>query len=290
MKIALCLSGQSRTVDTRGIKIEFLESIVGFQENILAPNDIDVFIHTWSTDDSVRHKKELENNFHPKKIIIEKSIFPNYKLPVFKKPSHWYQDYNFDLKLQAMSSRWDSQKKVNLLRKEYQKESGTKYDFIISCRFDLIYYQPFPWDLMNPELYYFSNWHAPWNPKHLVPGYNDPWFISGPELTDIYSTIFDDLHKNWADDSKYEIYLTKDRKMSKEDKFSAHIIIRWHFLNKGLIEKERFIGVEHETWNLVRKSRILINPWWKCPWDTKRPFNPNSSNRYNSYLGMLEND
>ena len=287
MKIALCLFGQSRTVDTRGIKIEFLESIAGFQENILGLNDVDVFIHTWSTDDDDQHKKDLEANFHPKKIIIEKSIFPNYEIPEITLPPSWNQRYNFDTKLQAVSSRWDSQKKVNGLRDSYQKESGVKYDFIISSRFDVVFYSGFPFDLMNPEEYYFSNWHAPWNPDHLVPGYNDPWFVSGPELTDVYSSIFDDLHKNWADNSEYENYLIKDRNMSIEDKFSAHIIIRWHFLNKGLIDRERFIGVEYETWNLTKRSHVSKNPWWKCPWDIKKPFNPNSSKKYNSYLGII---
>jgi hypothetical protein len=279
MKIALCLSGQSKNTDSRGLEIDYKMALKTHKKFIIDSNDVDVFIHTWKSDNK-NHKKRLIQDYSPKKILIEEPIFPNYRIPLFRKKPNWAQQYSYETKLQALSSRWDSQKKVNQLRKDYQKQTNVEYDFIISCRFDLLYYKAFPWKLMNREHYYFSNWHANWDPKHAVPGYNDPYFISGEHLTDIYSSIFDNLHDNWNDDSDFENYICNKLNRSLEDKFSAHTIIRWQFLNEGVVGYERFVGVEHETWNLVRKSHILSNPWWKCPWDVSIPFNPNNNTKY----------
>ena len=76
-------------------------------------------------------------------------------------------------------SRWDSQKKCNDAKIQFETLSGTKYDFVVSCRFDLLFYQPFPFEKMSPENYYVSNWHAFWKPEDLFYGYQDCWFVSG---------------------------------------------------------------------------------------------------------------
>lgn len=284
-KIAICLSGQSQNVDSRGIQIDYTNSLDSFKNNILNSADVDIFIHTWSSKkDTPSLQSRLISDYSPTKIILEEPIFPNYNIPNIQKPPTWAQQYDFKTKLQVLSSRWDSQKKVNDLRIFHQKANKISYDFIMCSRFDMIYYEPFPWDLMNPGNYYFTNWHANWS-SDGVPGYNDPYFISNNYLTNIYSSIFDDLHKNWATNSSFENYICKELKRKIEDKFSAHTIIRWKFLNEGYINKERFIGIEHKTWNLNRKSHIMKNPWWTCPWNTQIPFDPNSVQGYNQRTG-----
>ena len=275
MKIALCLSGQSRKVDTRGIKIDWTDALPYFRKNLLDLHEIDIFIHTWDNPGDNELKSDLIRDFSPAGIKIEKSIFPNYDVERLNLNIPFDKGhYTGSTGIQAAMSRWDSQQKSNEIRKRFQEETGDSYDFILCCRFDLLLYSPFPFDKMNPAHYYVSNWHAFWNPEDRFYGYQDCWFISGDENTNVHCDLFDDLINYWQDDSDLSSYCINFLKQKQSVKFSSHVLSRWHMLNKGLISNERYYGVEYETWSLSRKKDIKKNPHWTVPWGAHKIFNP----------------
>ena len=99
MKVALCLSGQPRVVDTGFHKIK---------QSILDGNDVDVFIHTWFDSDNLSTNSvipgknhtldslainKLEKYYNPKKILVEK-------------PKKWKRDYGFTDKCFTNAWTW----------------------------------------------------------------------------------------------------------------------------------------------------------------------------------------
>ena len=55
---------------------------------------------------------------------------------------------------------------------------------------------------------------------------------------------------------------------------SNHALSRWHVAKELGVKRERFIGCEYNTWNLIRKHPNRNNPHWSCPWNLMEPFNP----------------
>ena len=127
---------------------------------------------------------------------------------------------------------------------------------------------------MNPSDYYVSNWHTFWSRQDRFYGYQDCWFVSGEENTNVYCSLYDSLMDYWKKDSELVSYCVNFLKQDPSVKFSSHVLCRWHMLNNGLISRERFYGVEYDSWSLIRKKEIKTNPHWKVPWGTQHIFNP----------------
>ena len=275
MRVALCLYGHSRTTDSRGLKIDWAEAVPYFKKNLIDLHDVDVFIHTWGDPLNEELRQDLVRDFAPAAIQIEKSIFPNYDVSSLNLDISFYSGIREGSKrVQAAMSRWDSQKKSNDIKMHFEKQNDIKYDFVVSCRFDLLLYQPFPFGKMAPENYYVSNWHAFWKPEDRFYGYQDCWFVSGNKNTNIYCSMFDNLLDYWQDNSDLADYCVNFLKKDNSTKFSSHVISRWHMINKGLISFERFYGVEYDTWSLLRKRGVKNNPHWDVPWGSSSIFNP----------------
>jgi len=139
MKIALCLSGQARFLETC-----FYESM---KPNIIDDLNPDVFIHTWDTSDMIGQHFTNGNEFpmgdkispdlmeimidiyQPKKYIIEpQKYFESNK---------WNNRLMPSIKSDHLYSMFYSIKESNKLKKQYEHENNFTYDWVIRIRFDM---------------------------------------------------------------------------------------------------------------------------------------------------------
>ena len=138
MKIAVIFGGQLRT------GVETSKSILNFLGEYLP--DCDFFVHTW---DITTYKRgdyhgshsptfdwdsiKLDINYFNKFIEIYKPI--KYELEPFLEFRKNVEDKHTLNGTHWMYSFW----KVNELKKQYEKENGFKYDYVIKVRGDLIF-------------------------------------------------------------------------------------------------------------------------------------------------------
>lgn len=156
MKVALCLSGQPRCA---------LKTFPYILENIIKPNNADVFIHmNWDNENLYIDKSHADNGncllekdidlkiielYKPIKYLIEKpknSFNPNIKIPPkrlenFKKMNHskqWTDEVHCKHMIKNMISMYYSIFKSNELKQTYANENGFVYDYVIRLRFDAL--------------------------------------------------------------------------------------------------------------------------------------------------------
>lgn len=152
MKVALCISGQARSVK---------ENFENIRKNLIVPNNADVFVHTWYDEKDVglrfNGKDKEEKGFVNKAILkpdTKESIGAKYKpilmtvqnqvefLPIEhrelrhddeKNPyrNRWYIQPQFCL------SMFFSIMECNNLKTSYELENNFIYDAVIRARFDL---------------------------------------------------------------------------------------------------------------------------------------------------------
>ena len=127
MKIALCYSGLIRFYE---------ESYQSQLNNLIIPNDCDIFIYTTNLVDHSSHIKDTSKFKHQ---VI--SVY-NLKSKLLKfygsrvKKIKIDEDKKKDKRLYGQAQQ-TLVHKCNELRKEYEKEMNIKYDYIIRIRFDL---------------------------------------------------------------------------------------------------------------------------------------------------------
>jgi len=181
MKIALCLSGQSRIISLA------LDSL---QSDLIEPNQCDVFIHTWYNKNKERiendHDSELYSNDYtillqqlkPKSILIEEQIdFTNYyKIP----------DWCCNCTAQKTQSMFYSIKQSNELKKQYEIKNNFQYDYVIRCRLDC-------WFRSSLNVSVFDKNHIHASNKVHGSGLNDFFAIGNSKNMDKYSSVFDNL-------------------------------------------------------------------------------------------------
>lgn len=159
MRVALCISGQSRFVS------EIFPSI---ERNVILPNNADVFLHTWVADTTAPYKKGGQWNkqrlaekahetaiklYKPKTYLIENDIsFKNSKNNWAKSIDKYYHVYEegYDKYLnKAMYSMWYSIMKSNELKEKYRLENDIHYDAVIRCRMDVDFQMPIICDQLD---------------------------------------------------------------------------------------------------------------------------------------------
>ena len=126
MKTAVCFSGLVGS--TKGKSQELIGdfnscfeiSSALYRKHILDKNDVDVFVHSWSTGT----KDEILEAYKPKKHIIEKQI-------VFDTPDYEILKETPEIRKQTHYSLWYSRKMATQLKSEYEKEHGFKYDCVM---------------------------------------------------------------------------------------------------------------------------------------------------------------
>ena len=180
MKIAFCLVGIVGAVENKHGQGQPIDYRIGHHfhnKHIFEPNkdhDIDVFIHSWSTD----FKDELVEIYKPKKYLIENQID-------FKQSN---------LRQNSIKSRWYSTKKSIELKSQYENENNFKYDFVMVYRFDHIFLKDLTFSDFDSNFFYASH-RDDCSSNHCrclkMKRFYDAWFFSNSADMDKFSTLYD---------------------------------------------------------------------------------------------------
>ena len=190
MKLAVCLSGHLR---------KFEETFATLHNHLLSHFDCDIFIHTWDrmgytsrykgdsrSDDTSKYITAATNLYKPKKIVVESSSFVDelirqgndYAPHLRNEPKHVGHMASMFYKIYA----------ANELRKLYERETNTNYDWVIRCRPDLIFHgnMQMPGEKVPSRVYI---------PKHLSGAgwYSDQFAVALPNDMDLYCSFFFNL-------------------------------------------------------------------------------------------------
>jgi len=228
-KIAVCLYGNvghssfasTRTARTKEELIaesntatkNFLPSFHSLKNKILDPYGADVFIHSWSKN----FESEIVDHYSPRKYeILPQADFKinleEYGIKGNEMATWDITDstrFSYDALLPSRktvdnileelprlafrtSSRWWSNKRVLELKKEYEKENGFKYDFVLLNRFDNAFRIPPPFENLSTDKIYASRRTGRIDVEHALFDY---WFLGGSEIMDKFGNLYDNKHK-----------------------------------------------------------------------------------------------
>lgn len=209
MKVALCLSGQPRSIDS---------GFYALNESILKHNDVDVFIHTWfdennfSTNSVIPGREEnvvdpnsidkLQKYYSPKKMLVEL-------------PKKWEEKYEFTDLCFIKAWTWalevrsgiDSAKEYicntansmfysimmsNKIKNEYSELNNIKYDLVIRNRIDYSPHMELKFDEMFTDEFEDNVliYHDLYQPNDMIAD----WFAMGrPNAMNIYSGVYNNI-------------------------------------------------------------------------------------------------
>lgn len=192
MKIALCLSGQARCV-----KQTYWASI---KPNILDLGNVDVFIHTWTLDESQIGKHFLAAGVHPvgepiEADLIEKTLQLYNPAKFITEPQREFPAMPYEprhmpgFRSELVYSMFYSIYRSNLLKVEYEQEMGITYDWVIRSRFDIAT----PSGPLLLSKLDNANLYIPTGGFDTIGGYLDSLAYSNSYNMDIYSDTFNHL-------------------------------------------------------------------------------------------------
>jgi hypothetical protein len=188
MKVALCLSGQARFLETC-----FYESM---KPNIIDNLNPDVFIHTWDVSDRIGQHflngngftmgekipsnlmETMLNLYQPKQHVIEpQKLFESNK---------WSSRLMPSIKSDHLYSMFYSIHESNKLKKQYEYKNNFTYDWVIRIRFDMAIPSG-PLNLSKLDNNYL--WVAT-GCFDNINGYLDSLGYSNSQIMDTYSDTF----------------------------------------------------------------------------------------------------
>lgn len=189
MKIAVCISGQSRTWRTA---IDNIKSYF----NIGA--EVDYFIHTWDTN-TYRNSNEIVTQKKDYKIVgnEEEEIKTAFNPVLFESDEYTFENYGRNwqaLFYSFMKSVW--------LKKQYEIKNDFVYDIVVKTRFDINFYQdgfakpPIPFKKfylhkINPlTAYTVNNTFGRFPTEFNYPSFDDVFFYSDSTTMDIISNLY----------------------------------------------------------------------------------------------------
>jgi hypothetical protein len=150
MKTCLLLSGLPRFVD-RGL--------AGILNNLIIPNNPDVFIHTWlepGTNPGL--ERFIIDRFQPKKVLMERQRpFVNTHMVLDRMMASHGRSYPRDKFVEMVYSSWYSIQQANLLKEQYRLEHNINYDYTIRARFDIGYSHLVDCKMYDKNKIYISN-------------------------------------------------------------------------------------------------------------------------------------
>jgi len=177
MKIALCLSGQARSVEA------------GYQfhkKNILDGNDVTVFFHTWASEDNP-YAKALEL-YEPENWTVEKSLdvdLSKYTRTPPPSPNWKVKDGRMSTYAQLYAIE-----RCNSMKCIYEQEHEMTFDWVIRSRFDFAINARIPFDELDNSKLHIPN-------CRMVPTRdfgNDQFAFSSSENMDDYAAAY-----HWID-------------------------------------------------------------------------------------------
>jgi hypothetical protein len=202
MRVALCISGQPRKA---------LETYLSIYENIIKPNNADVFLHMhYDKENSYIEKLHLDKGicvlekdidekiielYQPVKYIIETPRNfqkPNFQIP--EKRAQGIQSMNQHRNLsmeesrkhcvKQMTSMYYSIYKCNELKELYANENGILYDYVIRVRFDFVPHQPLVCSQLDPH---FIHYVEMGQPDQLI---SDWLNIGSNTIMNVYASLY----------------------------------------------------------------------------------------------------
>ena len=207
VKVALCLSGQPRRA---------LDTFTNIYENIIKPNNADVFIHMHYDKTKLHIEKNHMDNgkctlepelddqlielYKPIKFLIESPrnfkkpncIIPENRLKNVKNMNlhkNFTDDECTNHFIKQLTSMYYSIYKCNELKEVYANEQGIVYDYVIRIRFDFLPKQPFICQQLDPNYIHYLELGQPDN---LI----SDWFNVGSNLImNIYASLY--LHMDY---------------------------------------------------------------------------------------------
>lgn len=260
MKVAICLYGsagyQAKLANENSEKIPLsidvpLKSLI---TKIKEPNKADIYIHSWSKDRQDEIIKILNPNSY---------IFENHK--IFDKKDSYRN---------AVKSRFYSQNNSSLLMRNSESKYNLKYDFVLTCRLDLIWFTNFSFGNLDNKKFYASNWNTsqpnlkakkdisndynnlgPYDRSNFNKGvgFMEHWFLSNSDNISDFTNMSNNLSKlnktNWLNNFKAR------RKIKNKNSFSPHHLT---FLQAKKLNLEiEYIKFRGDDYDLFRR---YINP------------------------------
>lgn len=229
MRIALCFSGQPRSVETGWESLKV----------IFEKNEIDVFVHTWWDDKYLDEGLEAsysgnENNIHKNTLKVIEDLYnpvsmivdpPKEKFDVdLNLRKERIQNYGEDHVAYNFTSQFWSMKQSNDLKKEFENKMGFLYDVVIRARFDLYIdtfinfqeqaidkntiYIPSRWDyLYSSELgddYRMYYGGKDWEQylRYSNYGVPDVFYFGSSKCSDVWSSLYDNVDMMLKDNLK----------------------------------------------------------------------------------------
>lgn len=214
MKIALCLHGLVGSITGKHCSLlggsdEVLRKSYEHNKKLLLDKDIDVFVHSWSTECT----NDILSLYNPKKCVIEPQI-------QFEVPDYIKSDYK---RAFAHLSRWYSFKKAVELKTSYESGMNFTYDLVLVQRFDLCWNVSIDFNTFSPlKLTVGTGPHL-----NTSREWQDQWFIANSENINKLASLYDMI----------PVYMGPDGAFTSNKQYagiSSHFLVRHHALNLGL--------------------------------------------------------
>lgn len=183
MKIALCISGQPRSVE-KGFEF--------YKKNLLDSYDVDVFVHTWFYD--FYDYNYITKIYKPKKLKIESYLKSDLEKNIR------YCRFN-------IYSAFYSATQSYLLAREYEEQNDFKYDWIIKTRFDFALNKKFDFETLDSDKIYVP----PSTSNQVV---SDQFAFGSSSVMEKYFELFNNIDefRERGIDIGGEIYITENLK------------------------------------------------------------------------------
>jgi hypothetical protein len=218
-KVALCISGQPRRA---------LETFHYINENIIKPNNADVFIHMHYDSENLYMDKshadngncllqrgidsQIINAYQPKRHLIEcprNFQNPNIKITEnrlknmknMNRHKKWSDEQHRDYIVKQLTSMYYSIYKANELKEVYANENGFVYDYVIRIRFDILPKEPILCKNLDPNFIHYLDIGQP---DELI---SDWLNVGSNAIMNIYSSLYLNIE-----------YLNTFRYYKKEDR------------------------------------------------------------------------
>lgn len=169
MKIALCISGQLRSV-AKGFEY--------INRNLISVADVDVFLNFWNTDKEGLAETAVRI-YKPKKWSSQNEFSDQYFQRFTRRGGLYWPPRNTYHSFYSVFH-------CNILKKEQEILQGFDYDFIVRTRFDYALNRQFPFNLLDKDKIYIPSDRM--NPEHTVG--SDAFSIGSSSVMDRYCSTY----------------------------------------------------------------------------------------------------
>jgi len=180
MKTALLISGLPRFIDA---------GFPSLKNNIISPNNPDIFIHTWGNPEDQNLKNKLVSLFKPNHMLIESpKIIHNTHMNLDRMMVSHGRSYKQEKFVEMVYSMWYSILQANLLKEQCRLEHNIHYDYVIRARFDITYTRNIDVSKFDKNIIHTAE--RPDLPPEMV---DDRFAFASNELMNIYCSGFNNI-------------------------------------------------------------------------------------------------